>query len=637
RVTVSGISSSSVGQARGEVQVNLHSTVNKASIAIHALVFPKVTGILPKYNCDRQPWTHLEGLQLADPSYYEPGPVDQSSLVRNIFGLNSTRQQWEFISQLPVNPKLAIQRLQQVKRRLANTPEQEAEYVKFPRQYESLDHMEVVSYSQQQEVFEHINYLSHHFVLKVESTTTEFREVFDAAAKTDLVSRGVPAAKLKDLSLWWQGPVWLSSDQLPHPTKLPESKQVLEERKKALLVQHVTTSSDLLQKYSSFQKLIRVTAYVKRFIKLYLKQSTMKGPLTCEELKEAELLWIRNIQQSSFKREIKSLSNSEELHRASSLKQLTPFIDSDGLLRASGRLTNSDLPYNQKFPIIIPHDNYLCKLIIHDAHLKLLHAGCQLLWSHLQQQYWITKAKSTIRNQIRKCIICRRYRADKMQQLMGSLPKVRVTPSPPFQNTGVDYAGPFNMRIMKGRSNKTFKAYFAIFVCMCTKAVHLEAVSDMTTEAFIAAFKRFTSRRGVCENMYSDCGSNFVGAEKELRKLLATAAHNDQMTNQFSTQGIKWHSTPHPLHTKVGYGSSGGVSQLQTFVCPQQRPQRLQPIDSRSFPDWSTLNSPSRTNSSRHQDEPAQPVAALSADGTRLLEAVVCRIFNLIAAAFQMD
>ncbi|ODM88923.1 hypothetical protein Ocin01_17759 [Orchesella cincta] len=76
RVTVSGISSSSVGQARGEVQVKLHSTVNKASIDIHALVFPKVTGILPKYNCDRQPWTHLEGLQLADPSYFEPGPVD---------------------------------------------------------------------------------------------------------------------------------------------------------------------------------------------------------------------------------------------------------------------------------------------------------------------------------------------------------------------------------------------------------------------------------------------------------------------------------------------------------------------------------------------------------------------------------
>lgn len=99
---------------------------------------------------------------------------------------------------------------------------------------------------------------------------------------------------------------------------------------------------------------------------------------------------------------------------------------------------------------------------------------------------------------------------------MGQLPSERVTPDKPFSCSGVDYAGPVTLKLYAGRCKRTCKAYICLFVCMVTKAIHLELVSDLTTSAFLAAFRRFTSRRGHCSNIWSDCATNFVGASKEL-------------------------------------------------------------------------------------------------------------------------
>ena len=98
-------------------------------------------------------------------------------------------------------------------------------------------------------------------------------------------------------------------------------------------------------------------------------------------------------------------------------------------------------------------------------------------------------------------------------QLLGQLPTERVSPAPPFDRTGVDYAGPFLIKYGYVRKPTVVKAYSCLFVCLTVKAVHLELVSDLTAEAFLAAFRRFLSRRGCPSLMWSDHGSNFVGAE----------------------------------------------------------------------------------------------------------------------------
>jgi len=130
---------------------------------------------------------------------------------------------------------------------------------------------------------------------------------------------------------------------------------------------------------------------------------------------------------------------------------------------------------------------------------------------------------------------------------MGQLPPSRVNPAPPFHQTGVDYAGPFHMALRSGRKPPLIKAYVALFVCMATKATHMELVSDLSTAAFIAALNRFISRRGLPNDIYSDEGTNFVGAKKELDELLAfvnSAAHIDKVKGFLFPKGITFHTNP---------------------------------------------------------------------------------------------
>ncbi|XP_044755080.1 uncharacterized protein LOC123314032 [Coccinella septempunctata] len=128
---------------------------------------------------------------------------------------------------------------------------------------------------------------------------------------------------------------------------------------------------------------------------------------------------------------------------------------------------------------------------------------------------------------------------------MGQLPEPRVRPSRPFLHTGVDYAGPLTLKAWKGRGAKTHKGWVCVFVCFATSAVHLEAVSDYTTELFIAAFRRFTARRGICETLYSDCGTNFMGADATLKTMFSKASSQNQVIAELLLkEGTNWCFNP---------------------------------------------------------------------------------------------
>ncbi|XP_070527750.1 uncharacterized protein [Cardiocondyla obscurior] len=115
----------------------------------------------------------------------------------------------------------------------------------------------------------------------------------------------------------------------------------------------------------------------------------------------------------------------------------------------------------------------------------------------------------------------------------------------PFTNSGLDYAGPFSLKTWKGRAARTYKSYIAIFVCMATSAVHIELVTDYSSSAFIAAFKRFTGRRGICSTLYSDCGTNFVGANAELRRLFdSTSSELKEIAALILNNGTEWKFNP---------------------------------------------------------------------------------------------
>ncbi|XP_076384293.1 uncharacterized protein LOC143262290 [Megalopta genalis] len=151
------------------------------------------------------------------------------------------------------------------------------------------------------------------------------------------------------------------------------------------------------------------------------------------------------------------------------------------------------------------------------------------------------------KNVIHKCIRCFRVKPKVPAYIMGDLPKNRVTRARPFQNVGVDYCGPFFIKEKRVRNRCKIKTYVAIFVCFVTKAVHLELTSDLTTESCLGAFKRFFARRGKATNIYSDNGTNFVGAKNEItevQRFLSSNEHNSKINRFLSDQGINWHFSP---------------------------------------------------------------------------------------------
>ncbi|KMQ90524.1 hypothetical protein RF55_9719 [Lasius niger] len=128
---------------------------------------------------------------------------------------------------------------------------------------------------------------------------------------------------------------------------------------------------------------------------------------------------------------------------------------------------------------------------------------------------------------------------------MGDLPKMQVSHLPrSFSHCGLDYAGPVKVRASAGRGITSRKAYIALFVCLSTRAIHLELVGDYSTPSFLNAYVRFCSRRGLPHSMYSDNGTTFVGAEKELALAYRIAICDLNFLNKTACDNVSWNFIP---------------------------------------------------------------------------------------------
>ncbi|XP_063363566.1 uncharacterized protein LOC134652324 [Cydia amplana] len=345
----------------------------------------------------------------------------------------------------------------------------------------------------------------------------------------DLASRGVDPQHLPSLSFWWEGPSFLKKDFTEWPSQ-PQTPSDLPEVKVLLTVKDETLSSGdpvvTFDRHSSYVRLKRMYAYVFRFIHNCRKSNAkLKGPLTVQELKDSLAFLVKKCQAQSFQKDIQNLSQGKPLHSRSRLLSLNPFVDPSGVLRVGGRISNSNYHFNKKHPILLDAKHHFTKLIMRYEHLRLYHAGAQLILSSLREEFWPVGGRNLARSISQRCVDCVRQRGKTVQPIMGDLPSVRVETSSAFQSTGIDFAGPFMIANKKGRGSRNTKAYLCVFVCLASKAIHLEVVSDLSTEAFILCLRRFVSRRGRPEVIYCDNGKNFVGAHNELGRVLRSSRH----------------------------------------------------------------------------------------------------------------
>ena len=372
----------------------------------------------------------------------------------------------------------------------------------------------------------------------------------------DCASRGLLPSELLSHQLWWDGPNWLGMGihHWPEQTLRTPNKPLDEVDEICSLSVIVQTQPVFpIDRFSNFYRLKRVTSWMRRFIfncQACQKNLTrLSGPLTVDELNMAIVYWVSHSQAASFTTEIKSLkaSTPTSLPKSSPLVLLNVFLDKSGILRVGGRQQNSRMTFDRQHPIVLCGKHPLSKLLIHTEHLRLLHAGPLLISASLGRRFYIVGGRRAIRSITRRCIICRRRSMRPQPPLMGQLPTERVTPDLVFNRVGVDYAGPIYTKYGSMRKPTLSKSYVCVFVSVSVKAVHLELVSDLTTEAFIACLRRFIARRGKPSIIFSDHGSNFIGASrhlKELSEFLQQQRSKEIISNFCSSHEIAWTYIP---------------------------------------------------------------------------------------------
>ena len=303
--------------------------------------------------------------------------------------------------------------------------------------------------------------------------------------------------------------------------------------------------------YSSWRKLVRHIA-----ILLQLKSRWVNKKRKCrtgekilcintDVLNKSMLTIYKIVQKEHYTAEFELLSKNKEIPKTSSIFNLHPTIK-DELLVVNSRLKTSFTITHSKNQIILPKDHPVSKLIIQDIHETNLHSGREFTLSQLRQSYWIPRVKGVLRRVIHQCLYCKRQRVKPQAPLMSDLPLERLAVNQkPFSCTGVDCFGPYTVKLSKKtRANAaTAKRYGIIFTCLTTRAVHLDLLTDMSTDCFIMCLRRFKARRGHTKIIRCDNGGNFVGAERELREAFDKMDHR-AIQDQLSRYLITWKFNP---------------------------------------------------------------------------------------------
>ncbi|XP_015772515.1 PREDICTED: uncharacterized protein LOC107350789 [Acropora digitifera] len=372
----------------------------------------------------------------------------------------------------------------------------------------------------------------------------------------DFLTRGISASQLKENELWWNGPQWLKQSCRHWPVRetleREDPKCLVEARKETQEIPHascfvylppVDESTALATRYETWQRLIRITAWILKWLRLHGQPK--EGKLSAQEIKESEFVWLRNRQRIAFLPEIEELCNKKQVSERSCIVKLDPqFDETKRLLVVGGRLQFAQIPEEEKHQIIIPHNDPVIEKLIMHVHVKASHAGPETTLAVLRQRFWLTQGRREVKRVLRKCLTCKHWRTQPVQQKMAPLPAERVQIAPPFTNIGLDFTGPLYLKVKEGSKTSTSKAYVCIFICEDSRAVHLELLNSMTTEDFLQAFRRMANRRGLTEVIHSDNQTTFHKAAKVFKastqRMKLAKIDPSVVENKLADQGVKW-------------------------------------------------------------------------------------------------
>ena len=189
---------------------------------------------------------------------------------------------------------------------------------------------------------------------------------------------------------------------------------------------------------------------------------------------------------------------------------------------------------------LLPRDSWLSMLVAREAH-QANHEGPASTVLRMRKRAWVVRGPRVAWKVCKDCIHCRKTRAKACVQQMGELPEERTTPAAPFEYTAVDMCGPYEVKdVVKRRAS--MKVWGIVFSCMVSRAVYADVVESPSVDNFLKVFSRFTAVRGCPKKLWSDRGTNFVGAEPAIRgkpTLFSDDACSD-LQDRTAGAGVEW-------------------------------------------------------------------------------------------------
>ena len=366
----------------------------------------------------------------------------------------------------------------------------------------------------------------------------------------DLASRGCGMSELAGLKEWWNGPEILRQDESAWARipKVIEVGSLSQEERDAIQEEEVPAEEfslstrkneswvrPIIMKYEAIKKGVRVLALLLRAVELLKRKkkcgsrrkhkshnqkinAKLAGIVSSKESQAAMKLIIKEIQKDSFEDELRRITKGEQVRADSRLKCLTPFINSDGILCMGGRIQHptDDIAKN---PPILPDKDEIVDKIIQSIHENSMHSGAEQTLYLVRAQYWPLGGRRNIKAVTSRCLKCRIFKAKPLEQRLAPLPEERTSLAAPFSYVGMDFAGPLYSFEEEGGEKE--KVYIILFVCLSTRAAHVELTHGMSTEELLLALKKMVARRGWPSTIFSDNAKTFIRMEKDLKSRLA--------------------------------------------------------------------------------------------------------------------
>ena len=405
------------------------------------------------------------------------------------------------------------------------------------KQFYWTDSKVVLSYIQNEEKRFHVYVANRISEIRERSEVDQWNHVPTDLNPADSASRGLTTCELKQ-STWLTGPEFLWEPQISYPSNETATLKLGEDDPEVKQARSLATQCsfaenpvlDYLRNLSSWKKMCRLVAYLKK-----LGKKTTGSPFTADDAmqskkinlsvtdyQEAAKTIVRLVQRQSFGAELHQLERGHRLKSSSALCKLDPFLD-DGFFRVGGRLHNAQVPNDVKHPLVLPKDHHVSMAIVSYFHQRMGHQGKNPTVNEVRHHgFWIVGINRIAARLISACVTCRKLRGQLQEQKMANLPPERLEPSPPFTYCGVDFFGPWSIK--EGR--RQVKRWGVLFTCFASRAIHVETANSLDSSAFINALRRFISIRGPLRTLRSDCGTNFVGAQRELAEALQEMDHD---------------------------------------------------------------------------------------------------------------